>query len=154
MNEWISYFISPTVFAGVIGSLVAIFVKIKMDKNEKRLQIFTRYSEKYSTLMGVIAKEGDFSREFSPKSERDREYSLKLFFLFSEEYYLQDAGLIEPSVWSIWKEGILKTMELVYFQGAWKFCQTQADFSGEFEKMMNSKSLPEIDHKTQPKQAA
>jgi len=138
MIELASSLLTPAVLLSAAGGVIAYAFHLYMDQRTKQLQIFNRYSEKYSEIMATLARNGSFTREFDHESSTDREYAMRLFFLLSEEMYLSRRGLIKQEVWEIWASGIEKMMDKRFFQGAWSYCCQEVDLEGEFRSLIEA----------------
>ncbi|MFN8790824.1 MAG: hypothetical protein ACK5Y2_05140 [Bdellovibrionales bacterium] len=134
----IDLFSTIAVALGTLGVSGFLF-KFFEEKRQFRLENFHRYSTKYQEYISSIVEQGLVNRDFDPKLSFDRSMSIKIFMLFSEEFYLgQDQKLISKDVWMIWKDSISHHMRDNYFQGAWVFAQLQMDLSGNFANFINA----------------
>lgn len=102
-------------------------------RRQRRLDNFHRYASRYEELFSEIVRLGPLDRPFQPQSERDRALVIKLFMLYSEEFYLgEEKRLLDQRAWLVWRSGIEYSMRYSYFRDAWHFCRSQMDLEGSF----------------------
>lgn len=128
--EYTSLIISIVSAAGVVNY---IWWK-RQQSHIEQIHNFHKYSLRYQELYSELVSETDVNDPFDYNNPIHRSLAIKFFMLFSEEYYLgEEAKLIRPKVWNIWKSGIQTSMTFEYFKGAWNFATKQSDLSGPFE---------------------
>jgi hypothetical protein len=95
-------------------------------REEQRLKVFMAYSQRYSDVMRNLPDEvrdplksifegGPSKEELAAAKNSMRQ----LFDIFSDEFYLNEKGLIEKSVWEWWVGGMHYHMGQESYRDAW-----------------------------------
>ena len=134
-------------FGSILGILIAQYLKNhnnqKQSLQKAQQQMFSTYSERYSKIMSLIVKHYTKVEEesFDFKNSQQRENLTQFFLLFSELFVLHNQSLIEDSSWEIWKKSLSTQMKSLFFSEAWKYVESQIEFSDDFVIYMNHRSL-------------
>ncbi len=120
--------------------------QLEIQNKEARLQIFAEYTKRYQEII-LHLPEGINDMTFSLKKlkENDREkydrtmrYMRVYYDLCSEEYFLNEQGMIENFVWNEWKKGMTYTFNRPAFKEAWGIINTETGYYPDFSNFVNN----------------
>ena len=122
-----------------VGAIVAgVWQGIHILVRQLREQIYLDYTGRYGQTLDKLppgAITSKFKVEQAKENRKDWERVLSVmnqyFDLCSEEFKLNDRGLVLPDVWSDWLDGITAAMSAPLCQEMWK----QAPFADGYDTM-------------------
>ena len=126
----------------IITAVIQYMVSKNRDKKQRRHEVFSDYSKRYTHLISSMLEETHaFSSNFDQNNPKLRKYISEFFMLIREEYYLHSDDLIEDKIWGIWSSGVEHHMNNPFFSQGWEFVQKQVDMTGKFKDFIDSKNI-------------
>ena len=105
----------------LVGTSVFAIITLRSEAAENRklhkLTIFSEYTKRYNDIMYKMPEE--FFASEARLTIETHQYARLYFNLCSEEFYLNEHGLIDEEIWSNWDDGITTRMKSSVMQAEW-----------------------------------
>src|SRR2546422_9587327 len=127
-----------SIMLGVVGIVMGIAGAARALGRQLKEQVYLEYTERYRQILGSLPPgaltmefDVDGTREDSPEWQRIVVLLNQYFDLCSEEFKLNQRGLVTEEVWSDWLEGISGAMGSPLCQEMWR----DSPFAGGYDTM-------------------
>jgi hypothetical protein len=81
---------------------------------------------------------GDILAENAPGGTNELKKNMIIYFnLCQEEFYLNENGLIDKNLWTIWQQGIKNYMSKAAFRNSWIQLRDNPCYMNDFRESMN-----------------
>lgn len=129
--------------ASVLIAAASILLAKEMFRKQMNADIFMTFTSRYESIVLAFPPQLRFSRFDKPDeaivlSEEVLLGILRYLNLCSEEFYLQKAGLLDMSIWSIWEDELIKTLRSRTVVAAWNELSREFSSYPEFVKFVEA----------------
>lgn len=121
----------------LIVAMLALFWQMHQGNKQSKVHFFTTYTQRYQEIflnLPVGVESSDFSLNgCEPKEKNEILRWMRAYYdLCSEEFYLNEEGLIDRKVWKLWDKGTKDLLKKPAFIDAWKLVQRHNYFDRRF----------------------
>jgi hypothetical protein len=124
---------------GAVTAGISLVVGFRQFNRQMNAQTFLAYTQRYEQIMCELP-EGVRLGRFGAPSEmwvsdpKVQQAYLRYFSMCSEEYYLYRRKYVDPELWAIWKQGIVRTVRSPLGIAIWPVVEHEFDLYQEFQE--------------------
>lgn len=123
----------------VLVALLTLIWQVYMSNEQSMISTFLVYTQRYQSIKLHLPLFVD-SEGFELEENNEKDEVLKWFGAYydmcSEEFFLNESGLVSRKVWSLWHQGITRTVTKPTFKVAWNKLEKNYD-APEFKNFIN-----------------
>lgn len=103
---------------------------------ERLFMIYFEYNRRFAEIMMKFS--GDILSATAPEDTNELKKNMIIYFnLCQEEFYLNNKGLIDKNLWTIWEQGIRNYMSRTAFRIFWIQLRDNPCYMNDFRESMN-----------------
>lgn len=114
------------------------------EENVRKARLFATYFEYNKRFAEILMRVPSKYIEDQKVADNDMDFDkiMRVYFnLCQEEYYLNEAKLLEEAIWKAWMQGMKNYMKKAAFEDAWRRLGDSPSYSNEFRGFMKDKIL-------------